>query len=213
LKNTIETSAQCTSLTLCESAQDKQQHPSSKKREANCRNAQLSTGPKTESGKNHSRRNALKHGILTSSLLITEGPASEDKAEYGRLLGELREDRQPIGTLEDLLVETIAVCSWRKGRVLRSEAALVKKALLPHSSRQLERTIRCDMGLTNGSENDGYQNDIRVPLGGELDRILRYEATIHRQMVYAIGQLERLQRLRKGENVPAPVDVRISNVE
>ncbi|MFL5182379.1 MAG: hypothetical protein ACJ8CQ_17870, partial [Microvirga sp.] len=33
------------------------------KREANARNAQLSTGPRTDAGKARSRRNALKHGL------------------------------------------------------------------------------------------------------------------------------------------------------
>lgn len=50
-----------------------------------------------------------------------------------------------------------------------------------------------------------------LPLGAELDRILRYETTIHRQLVYAINQLERLQRARKGEHIPAPVSVQVSS--
>jgi hypothetical protein len=44
-----------------------------------------------------------------------------------------------------------------------------------------------------------------------MDRILRCEPTIHRQLVYAINQLERLQRARKGEHVPVPVSVQVSS--
>ena len=43
------------------------------------------------------------------------------------------------------------------------------------------------------------------------DRILRCEPTIQRQLVYAINQLERLQRARKGEQVPALVSVQFSS--
>jgi hypothetical protein len=47
--------------------------------------------------------------------------------------------------------------------------------------------------------------------GHELDRILRYETSIQRQLAYAINQLERLQRARKGGQVPAPVSVQFSS--
>jgi hypothetical protein len=49
------------------------------------------------------------------------------------------------------------------------------------------------------------------PTDGELNRILRYEAGIQRQMVHAINQLERLQRASQGEHVPAPVSVQLSS--
>jgi septation ring formation regulator EzrA len=39
------------------------------------------------------------------------------------------------------------------------------------------------------------------------DRLLRYEGAIERQLYKALNQLERLQRLRAGDNVPAPVEV------
>ena len=54
--------------------------PLSKRTAANRRNAQMSTGPRTEEGKSRSRRNAVKHGILSSALHITEGDGAEDPA-------------------------------------------------------------------------------------------------------------------------------------
>ena len=42
---------------------------SKKKIEANRRNARLSTGPRTEAGKDRSRNNAIKHGIFSSRML------------------------------------------------------------------------------------------------------------------------------------------------
>jgi hypothetical protein len=41
----------------------------------------------------------------------------------------------------------------------------------------------------------------------KIDRLLRYERAIERQLYKAINQLERQQRLRVGDNVPAPVAV------
>ena len=40
-----------------------------------------------------------------------------------------------------------------------------------------------------------------IPNKVELDRLLRYEGAIERQFYKALGELERLQRLRAGENV------------
>jgi hypothetical protein len=44
-----------------------------------------------------------------------------------------------------------------------------------------------------------------------IGRILRYQTTINRQLFQAVNQLERLQRLRKGDHVPAPLNVQISS--
>ena len=41
-----------------------------KKITANRRNAQLSTGPRTQEGKDAVRQNALKHGLLSASSLL-----------------------------------------------------------------------------------------------------------------------------------------------
>ena len=100
---------------------------SPRKLEANRRNAKRSTGPRTEAGKSQSRRNAHKHGILASALLITKGLAAEDSAEFDELHESLRRDLAPVGGLEKMLVEKIAVCWWRQKRALRCEAGLVRK--------------------------------------------------------------------------------------
>ncbi|PYX56281.1 MAG: hypothetical protein DMG76_15280 [Acidobacteria bacterium] len=45
--------------------------------------------------------------------------------------------------------------------------------------------------------------------GGGPGNLLRYDSMINRQLFQAINQLERLQRLRRGEDVPAPLNVQI----
>jgi len=46
-----------------------------------------------------------------------------------------------------------------------------------------------------------------IPDAYDLDRLLKYEGSIEKQFYKAIDQLERLQRLRAGDNVPAPVNI------
>jgi len=50
-----------------------------------------------------------------------------------------------------------------------------------------------------------------LPEDAEMNRILRYQSAVQRQLTHAINQLERLQRARKGEHVPAPVSVQLSS--
>ena len=49
-----------------------------------------------------------------------------------------------------------------------------------------------------------------LPSADTLDKILRYETTLERQMYRAMHQLERLQRLRQGEAVPPPLSMEFS---
>jgi len=46
-----------------------------------------------------------------------------------------------------------------------------------------------------------------------VEKILRYETTISCQLYKAMADLERLLRLRKGESIPLPVNVEVSNAE
>jgi hypothetical protein len=161
---------------------------SPKRLKANRRNAQLSTGPRTEEGKSRSRRNALKHGVLAPVLLITEGEGAEDPAEFDELLVGLRGDLAPVGRLEEMLVEKVAICWWRHKRALRCEAGLLRRA-----STSDPTNWETEMN----PERAAITRHLSLPLEEDLDRLLRYETTIQRQLVYAINQLERLQRAPK----------------
>jgi hypothetical protein len=183
--------------------------PSQRKVEANRRNAQLSTGPKTQEGKCQSRLNALKHSILASDLLITEGQGAEDGAKFYELLDALRSDLAPVGALEEILVERIAVSLWRQKRAHRCEAGLVRRRYVPN--KKIFNDLNTGSVFGPNPELESIKDHLSLPVGSDLEHILRYEASIQRQLAYAISQLERLQRSRKGEHVPAPVTIQVSS--
>ncbi len=89
--------------------------------EANRRNAKRSTGPKTESGKSVARKNAITHG-LTSTHVVIRG---EDQGEFEELRKNLEEEIEPVGVQEFDLVETIAICMWRRRRIYRMETDIL----------------------------------------------------------------------------------------
>jgi hypothetical protein len=61
--------------------------------------------------------------------------------------------------------------------------------------------------LKNEAANQAAQT---LPATETLDKIIRYENSLSRQLFQAMDQLERLQRRRLGENVPPPMIIGVS---
>ena len=89
-----------------------------------------------------SRWNALKHGLLSSEVVIRSGEVPERARELDQLLAGLRQDLQPRSALEELLVEKIAVCYWRLRRVLRCEAGEIRRGLEAAKQGVQDREVR-----------------------------------------------------------------------
>jgi CRISPR/Cas system-associated endonuclease Cas1 len=56
---------------------------------------------------------------------------------------------------------------------------------------------------------DAEARRFSLPTADATDKLLRYEAHLDRQLYRAMDQLERLQRQRRGENVPPPLNVNL----
>ncbi len=78
---------------------------------ANKRNAKKG-GVKTAEGKAVTRLNALKHGLLTDEILLTNENEEALTGLEERLVAEL----QPQGELEGILVDRIVSSVWRLKR-------------------------------------------------------------------------------------------------
>ena len=98
-----------------------------RKIEANRANAQKSTGPRTDAGKSVSRMNAVTHALLAQAVVITAGDYHEDEQAFAELLDGLRDEFRPVSVAEDLEVQTIARCYWRKMRATRYEHSAIRK--------------------------------------------------------------------------------------
>jgi hypothetical protein len=97
--------------------------------EANKKNALLSAGAVTDTGKAVVAKNAINHGVFARDLIISSGDGRENEAEYIELLYNLTKSLNPSGQMEYLLVEKIAVDFWRLRRVLRFETGSIRKYL------------------------------------------------------------------------------------
>jgi hypothetical protein len=92
---------------------------------ANRANALLSTGPRSQEGKLHSRLNGLEHGIFTQALGASIRELGEDPAAYESLRRGLLRAFTPEDGFEEMLVEEMAQLSWRRQRLMRAESGLV----------------------------------------------------------------------------------------
>lgn len=170
---------------------------SKKQEEANRRNSQKSTGPKTPKGKAVVKYNAMKHGILARETLL----ADESKGDLNTLGHSLRSQLQPKGELERLLVDRIISTFWRLRRLQRVEADLldvgIRKAYRLAFNENIEDV---ELGKAFGHEEKN------------LGSLSRYEMTIERSLFKALHELQRLQAVRMGGQVSAPaaLDVTLS---
>jgi hypothetical protein len=151
--------------------------------EANRRNAQLSTGPKTIRGKEASSMNALKHGLTARQVTLFDERAEDFEAFHAELLGPLA----PQGTVELALAERAVLCAWRLRRVYRIETGLFRKARkawgngAAASSKEIAVVF-----LRLASQED------------DLSKLTRYEISLERSFQRALRALEYLQATRGG---------------
>jgi len=295
--------------------------------------AQLSernfTGPRSPEGKERSKHNALRHGIF-SGVTVLPGESSD---EYDLLLKGLSEALKPEERLEKLLVEKLAMLTWRHRRLLQAEGAEIQQGseflewdqkmrqqheaeiakrtlvrspktygdrpgLIPEMQNPeiLEYSVELLLGLqrrvkSHGFDQEEYDRSIleiiygavsnlhgtllnsyygwlkasrvpeeerqrlgyptpeqckdafvsqiddeirrlrnyrqeqaekesertklevlrrKVPESEKLDRLLRYETSLERAFDRTLTQLERAQRIRKGQPLPPQLEVKIS---
>ena len=88
--------------------------------EANRRNALKSTGPKTEAGKDQSRRNAVRHGLTAETVI----GSLEDAEDYRQFEAAVIADYDARSAVERELVLRLASILWRLRRATTFETGL-----------------------------------------------------------------------------------------
>jgi hypothetical protein len=196
---------------------------------ANRQNAKKSTGPRSEIGKQRSRRNAFRHGLAAESVVT----AFEDQAAYRKFERVILADYAAETAMERGLVTRLASLLWRLRRAVAIESGLF----------QIQGQIVRDHRLTNDrgntsdplsifhamlkfhrdqtSENITLDSDnqaidpaelaacfLRLEKfnNGMLDLVGRYEARLWRQLAQTIVILESMRSVpshRRGRYQPA----------
>jgi len=158
-------------------------------------NGARSKGPVTPEGKRASSRNARKHGLLASTIVIDD----ESKAGFDRLLASFTGELQPTTPAEVELVETITIARWRQMRVwaLQTAAIDLEMAGIPdqghRSGAMPDAAIRATLAMRSLSDNSRY-----------LEVLHRYEMSCERQFLKALSTILRNRRENLIEKVNFP---------
>lgn len=158
---------------------------SSARVEANRRNAQLSTGPRTPDGKARSSQNGVTLGLYSKQLLL----AGEDPQQLQQLRDGLVASLQPADVFEELLVDRIVSAAWKLQRLARAEQVLFLQGTVSRRNA-LPEEVRAVLNLPP-----------RQPVVVDGQRLLRYPA-LPQSLAADVMQAETnpaLEKLQKHE--------------
>jgi hypothetical protein len=186
-------------------------------------NAQQCTGPRTPEGKAVVRFNALKHGFFAADVVnpVLDGPARVD--EFNSILEALLEDFQPQSARERILVDEVAACCWRIRRLLRYESreSWVDEDSFRRAARTETRseTMAALMGYDQQAIRQHIFRKLHragldtfiLPDDSDIDKIVRYERLIKRNLYRALYTLDRMRAARRrpdaSDSTSSPSDI------
>jgi hypothetical protein len=197
--------------------------------EANRRDALRSTGPKTDPGKQVSRRNAVRHGLTAETVLST----LEDAEDYKAFEAAITADYDAQSAVERELVLRLASILWRLRRATTMETGLFEiqaqqlhdyrqnRQLFSNSREVISTMFRQSasgdaaslsaVGNMETLSGSGMKSDATAVEFARcflrlanlpnfaLDRLSRYEATLWRQAGRILHALEILDRRKPQE--------------
>ena len=102
--------------------------------DANRKNAQHSTGPKTDAGKAKSARNALKHGLTSEAAVLP----NEDPADFEAHVNHWLDSDPDADATQLALLKRIAIAEWKLNRCTRNETAVLSKRVR-HAAEEYEQ--------------------------------------------------------------------------
>jgi hypothetical protein len=155
------------------------------------------------------RLNALKHGFFARDVVNPEldGPARAE--EFYSLLDALLEEFQPESARERILIDEVAASCWRIRRILRYEC---RESWVDEDAdrRAATNSTPTESLLTSMGYDDNYLVRRRIdrklrrsgldafvlPSDPDVDKIVRFERTVKRNLYRALNSLEQIRVAR-----------------
>ena len=156
---------------------------SSKKAEANRRNAQRSTGPKTVEGKTASSRNALRSGLTATTLAVMPGESQDD---LDQLTASITNEWNPSGDHENFLVHQMISARWRLARLARWEEEAINNAIDGPVMWLSNESVK----IHEMKSPDRRVLEVMQRPGSIFDKLERYTRAAERAYSKAVKELE-----------------------
>jgi hypothetical protein len=152
--------------------------------EINQANAQHSTGPRTEAGKQRSSLNALRHG-LTGQIVVMP---TEDMEAYQRHVQSFVNEYRPKGATETQLVQSLADAAWRLNRVSVLETNLLTHDIVYEDFPNHESTHEMREAIAIAAALDSHTR--------ALSTLSLHGQRLSRQFEKTLALLQQLQSTR-----------------
>ena len=140
---------------------------------ANRRNAQKSTGPTSDQGKQTVAQNNFRHGLRGKFRVLDD---IENPYEYEAFLDRLIADEKPVGEAELALVVKMAETTW-----------LSKRAL----------ALQADSFRRDPDADDPKHGPSAITIDHHLERFVRYQAAQDRAYARASSELQKRKKERR----------------
>src|SRR6202050_1460983 len=192
-------SAMDDAATASHETESQQTDASEKQFAANRANAAHSTGPRTEEGKARSRLNALKHGLLATEAANFGVEGEPARRAFEGLSDRLEDYYRPHGPIEEILVQKIAIATWRLKRAMRFEARAIHQASLSEEESHRSWSSR-HKGRRHPSRNkmrDWGIDGAPIPVDFQLMLLIRYESAINRDLYRAMNEIRKVRKERE----------------
>jgi hypothetical protein len=173
-----------------------------------------------ESGETRKAKDDALHAVVCLSGLSDPIAAAENRRLLHARLQIAEESLAELLDSGDLTIEKRALLLatfpddgelqrlWREGEMAGNVAdkCSAAKTILQTKIKHFNRCLQLAEGYRS-LDPEAHSAAASLPSREMLERILGYETRIKRQLYRAMNQLERLQRRRCGEMVPAPIDL------
>jgi hypothetical protein len=160
--------------------------------QANRANAKRSTGPITEKGKQASSQNALRHGQLSSCVVLK----AESAPLFDELMDSLIAEFQPRTANETALIETMAVSRWK----------LTQNWIMSTALLELE-TVKQDHSIGSPPVITALAFKSLADSSQSLHLLHRYEVSLDRQYSRALNNLLKVRAARNENSLPPEVPI------
>jgi hypothetical protein len=157
---------------------------SEKQLAANRRNAQRSTGPRTEEGKKVSALNARRHSLTGQVTAMTDA----DRIMHDAFSAAILENLAPEGAMETQLAQRIATDSWRLNRICAVEDNLFALGHNAHSDDIETENPEIHAALTAAKV---FQKESK-----QLHLLTLYDQRLNRNIQKNLALLQSLQATR-----------------
>ncbi len=166
--------------------------------EANRKNAQKSTGPKSKQGKDTVSQNAVKHGLCANKHVIR----SESQEEFDEFRQNMIADLEPVGAMEKMLADRIVSLSWRLKRAEQFQNLAIESLIEFNLNDGWYRgaSARREADKGNLELIIGFAINRDFEEGRTLDLLLMYERRIESSLYKASAELRKMQRIRRKED-------------